>query len=802
MPLLPTREPAEDGAGTLVIETGVIPKRVRRPTDVLRLIAAIIAMALIVTVTYFLTSTSAGVQADIIEAGQQLPGFLKVAVTIMSGLGVFLLPVAIAIDLLIRRRGRQLLDALLAFLGAAALAGVLSYLITTYGSTQLIVALTGLTARDGRVPLDGVMAGLVAFVTVARLVGRGRWGLVATLVLGAVGLAPLVAGSASATTIALSILLGWAVGLFTRWAAGTPTTRPSGWDLAATLERSGFPLTVLRASRETSRGRAYDATTATGARLRLIVLDRDLEGAGVIAAVWRQLRLRADSNSGGGFSMRSQLDHAALMSYAAQVGGAPTPRLVLVTEVGPDAAVLAYENIEGKTFAEIDAAEITDADVEGAFRGVRALHRDRIAHRSLSAGQLLRDEHGEIWVAGIQHGVVAASDLQERLDLAELLVTLSLLVGSERSLAAGARVLGSPRLLRALPTLQKVALSRETRQALRGHKKLLGELRDGLVAQLPDDGEIEQIELRRIKPRTIATIVAGLIAAFVVAGQLANVDLVTLITTASWQWSLAALFLSFLSFVGAALSLSGFVPEKLSHIRTFAAQLAAAFATLVSPPTIGAVAVNVRYLQKSGLHPALASASVGVSQVFAFFIHICLLFGFGIAAGTQEDLSFTPPRIAVIAVAAVLVILALLLTFGPVRKILLERARPILTEVGPRLATLAQRPWKILEGIGGILLLNMAFCACLIASVEAFGGQANLSAIAIVYLAGSTLGQAAPTPGGLGAVEAAYIAGLTAAGVDPSIAVSATLLFRIVTFWLPTIPGYLSLNWLQKVGSL
>ena len=91
----------------------------------------------------------------------------------------------------------------------------------------------------------------------------------------------------------------------------------------------------------------------------------------------------------------------------------------------------------------------------------------------------------------------------------------------------------------------------------------------------------------------------------------------------------------------------------------------------------------------------------------------------------------------------------------------------------------------------------------MIACCEAFGaGSANYAAIALVYLAGSTLGQAAPTPGGLGAVEAAYIAGLTLAGVDSGVAVSATLLFRLLTFWLPTIPGYWSFNWLQRVGSL
>ena len=51
-------------------------------------------------------------------------------------------------------------------------------------------------------------------------------------------------------------------------------------------------------------------------------------------------------------------------------------------------------------------------------------------------------------------------------------------------------------------------------------------------------------------------------------------------------------------------------------------------------------------------------------------------------------------------------------------------------------------------------------------------------------------------------MEVAYVAGLTAAGIDPGIAVSATLLFRLLTFWLPTIPGYWSFNWLQRVGAL
>ena len=338
---------------------------------------------------------------------------------------------------------------------------------------------------------------------------------------------------------------------------------------------------------------------------------------------------------------------------------------------------------------------------------------------------------------------------------------------------------------------------------MRKNKDVLVKLRDAVIELRPSAAEAQPLDLRRIKPRTLLTIVAGTIAAYVLFTQLANVNIVELLKSANWTWAAVGLVLSVLTFVGAALSLSGFVPEELNHSRTFMAQLAASFATLVSPPTIGAVAINVRYLQKSGLHPALASASVGVSQVFAFFIHIGLLFLTGIAAGKAMEHSFTPPMWAVIAIGVLLAVAALLLLLPAVRKLIRERVQPILAEVGPRLLTIAQRPAKLAEGIGGILLLNAAFAACMIACCEAFGaGRSNYAAIALVYLAGSTIGQAAPTPGGLGAVEAAYVAGLTAAGLDPGVALSATLLFRLLTFWLPTIPGYWSFNRLQKLGAL
>ena len=99
------------------------------------------------------------------------------------------------------------------------------------------------------------------------------------------------------------------------------------------------------------------------------------------------------------------------------------------------------------------------------------------------------------------------------------------------------------------------------------------------------------------------------------------------------------------------------------------------------------------------------------------------------------------------------------------RKLLLSRLAPTLGQAIPRLLDIAQQPAKLAEGIGGALLVTAAYIGCLEVSVRAFGGSLPIVAVAVVYLTGSAIGSAVPTPGGIGAVEAALSAGLTAAGL-------------------------------------
>ncbi|MCH9830735.1 MAG: flippase-like domain-containing protein [Actinomycetia bacterium] len=798
IPTESTKAPApNNGVNPPIIYDGAIKKRIRRPLDLARFAVAISLVLGTIALGYFATSTTAGLDTDIEGGVALLPSLVVLALNVVGGIGSLGLPIAGSISLIVRRRLRQLFDSLVALFLAVTVLSIVSIVIGGLDNPRLLIAMAGSTssANGSTAPILG---GILAFITVARLMSRRPWNVLSSVVMVSLILVTLLSSGIALAGIGFSLAVGWAIGLLTRYALGTSTTRPSGAAVAAAMERGGYPITELRIANLTSRGRRYSAITRNGDPLRITILDRDLEGAGLVNAAWTSLRLR-DEPGKGAFNLRKAVEHAALVAYAAQAAGAPVPRLLLATEVGPDSVALVYQQIPGTPFNEL--TDITDTELDSAWRAIRTLHEHQMSHRALSSRHLLRGPENSTWLLGTDQGSIAASDVAIRLDLAELLCSLAMLTSVERSVSSARRVLGSDAIARALPALQPVALSPGTRKALRKHKGMIIALRDAIV-ELRPDADTEQIQFQRIKPRTLVMIVVGTIAGYVLLSQLTSVDLGTLFSTANWSWVLGAFGFSLITYAGAAWSLSGFVPEKLSFGRTVLAQVAGDFATLVSPPALGAIAINVRYLQKSGLHPALAAASVGVSQVAAFATHIGLLLAFGIAAGTQADFTFDPPIWAVVGVAAVAVILLALLAVSAVRRLISKRIGPLIKEVVPRMVTIAQRPTKLLEGIGGILLLNLAYVGVLYACVQAFDGSLSIAVVAVVYLAGATIGQAAPTPGGLGAVEAALAAGLTAAGLDAGLAVSAVLLYRLLTFWLPTLPGYWSFNYLTKKNLL
>ena len=398
-------------------------------------------------------------------------------------------------------------------------------------------------------------------------------------------------------------------------------------------------------------------------------------------------------------------------------------------------------------------------------------------------------------------GDVAASDLQVRLDVAQLLAELALYVGPERAADLALAKAGADELVAVVPLLQRVALARSTRAALRRRRDVLPALRQRLLAAVPG-GEVAPVRLERIRFRSLVTLVATVAAAYLLAGELARVSLGHVLRVADVRWGVVALALSAVTYVGAALELSGFVAERLNFPRTLLAQLAGSFVTLVTPAAVGSVALNIRYLQRRKIPAPVAAASVGVSQVVAFVLHILLLVVSIAVAGAAAKHPFRPPTWSYFVLAGLVVLAGVVIAVPAGRRLLRARVQPMLGQVLPRLLEVAQQPRKLAEGIGGALLLTVANILCLAACVQAFHGSAAIAGIAVVYLTGSALGSIIPTPGGIGAVEAALTAGLVATGLHGTEAASAVLLFRLLTFWLPVPFGWAALSYLERQGAI
>src|SRR5690348_10791597 len=608
---------------------------------------------------------------------------------------------------------------------------------------------------------------------------------------------------------------------------------------------------MRRTARDGGESRRYVATGRGGDRLDVQVFDRDQEAAGALYRLYRWLRLQGQVRRDRPLSLERAVERRALLSYATDETGVRTPRLLALISVGSDATVLAYQQLAGTTLAQLaDVPDSSGSDGSGpdepgpdgtprphpdpdgpdpahssqarqdqatphpahparpadtaptddqllrVWEAVLQLHAHRVTHRALTADRIMLAGDGGVVLLDPGNGDVAATDLQLRLDVAQLLAELALLVGPDRAARLAAKAIGADQLVAVAPLLQPIVLYRSTRVAVRRRRDVLPALRKQLLDVAPGE-DAPPVRLERVRPRSVVTLIAGLIAGYLLLSQLGRVSLLSTFKAADWRWVALALVLSAVTYFGAAWSLAGYVPDRLKFGPLLLAQLAGSFVTLVTPAAVGGAALNIRYLQRRKIPAAVAAASVGLCQVVAFVLHLLLLVVFAAITGSQDH-SLQPPTWVYFVIAALIIIVLTVVAIPAGRRLLRARLAPVLSQVVPRLLAVMQQPRKLAEGIGGALLLTGAYIFCLDACIRALGGSIPLASIAVVYLTGAALGSAVPTPGGLGAVEAALSAGLTAAGLPGTISVSAVLLFRTLTFWLPVPVGWGAFNYLER----
>jgi glycosyltransferase 2 family protein len=791
-----TRE--ESTVQQVVVSEPPLPRRTRRPLDGFRLLFVIVGMTALVTLAVVAETTLTALTGDLAELDQVIPSGPVNLVAFASGLAAQALPPILVVILMIRGRLRTTAELLIAALLAAVAAALVSEWLLTAAPERLhdsfVPSLPGTTGT----PVPTFPAVLVAVITVVARLNLRRVRQVALFAIAASFAVGLLGGEVTVAGILAALSIGRIVGLLVRLVSGQPSVAPTGHKVASVLEANGFELRTLRAD-SVEEHRRYIAEAEQGP-LGVLVLDRDTEGAGALARAIDQIRTREEVRPRQAVTMRTAVNQITLQSLAVSRAGVRTPKLRKVLKVNTEATALVFDHVPGTALSNLRGDDISDDMLQDLWRQLRRLRRNQVAHRRLSGRTILVSDSGKIWLLDPSGREVAAPDLAIRADLAQALVAVALVVGADRTITTAMDVLGPRALTAAVPLLQQIALPRTVRRELRGRRELLTELRDGLISRIGTD--TEPVRLERFKPLSLVTGVGAVVAVYLVGTQLVDISFAELWEQTNLAWLVPAVAFMFLSFVGAAFAILGFVPEKVPFPRTLGAQICLSFLRLVAPSTVSNVAINIRLLTKAGVTGPLATASVAANQVGNVAITLPLIATLGVVSGSSAAAGLEPSQSTVMIVAGVLLAAALLILIPPIRTRLRSLWADFAERGLPRLLDVLSNPRKLAVAIGGIVLQAAALVLCFYACLRAVGGTADIAALAVVQMVGNTVGMAVPTPGGLGAVEAALTAGVTTIGVSTTLAVPAVLLFRIVSFWLPIIPGWILWTQMQRRGLL
>jgi glycosyltransferase 2 family protein len=230
--------------------------------------------------------------------------------------------------------------------------------------------------------------------------------------------------------------------------------------------------------------------------------------------------------------------------------------------------------------------------------------------------------------------------------------------------------------------------------------------------------------------------------------------------------------------------------RRLRYWLTVAVQFANAFANRLLPAGLGGLAMNVRYLQKSGHTLPQAVAVAGANNTLGFLGHVVLLVFVLLFGGPAMFRQLHVPHLlsvsVLLAIAGGLVLLNALIS-----RRLRQHVERVARQALRQLASYRNHPLRLAGALLCSFGLTICYVAVLFWSVWAVTHiQPSPMDIFVVFTFGVAAATATPTPGGLGGAEAGLLATLVAYGYGAAPALAAVLLYRLITYWLPLLLGF------------
>ena len=726
-----------------------------------------------------------------------LPSWIGEAFTWVFAMGV-LFVLWLLVSALIRRRPRwdvagRIVLALVVAVGLSVLA---ARLINGEWPDVLPEFRAGANASGFPIVRVAALAAAVSAVGphLVRPIRHMGWALVGVVAASGIGIG-LGLPSDAVGGIGLGLMAGGAVLAF----LGSPAGYPTVDRLTSDLTQFGLNLDHLAlASTQGWGARAFTGKDSNGADVHIKVYGRDARDAQFFVKAWRFVWYK-DAGPVFTISRMQQVEHEALTTMMVRQADVSS-RAVRMAAVSPNDDALLVTDGVGVPLSEMDAGEVSDEMYQALWREVAKLHDAGIAHGSLRTDHVAFAGDKPVLVE-FNSGSLSGGERDFGSDVAELLVSLASLIGSQRAVDNAMQGLGSDRLAAALGYIQVPAISPQTRKPLEKPKVLIQEVSDAVVKATGVEAP-ERVELRRVSARNLVTLGLLGFAVYFMIKQLAGIDLQSLwesIQSGNWGFVIVGLIFAQFLLIPNATGFIAAVSAPIPLRPTIVLQSAIQFIGLAVPSAAGRIATNVAYLTKFGVS-AVTAVTQGALDSFTGFIVQALIL---VLAFTLGDVSFSTSSDSTINVEAVAIIAAIIIG-GMIVVLAVKKWRTkvfeVLREAGGALSGLFHEPRRAMALFASNLGSQLVLAVTLSIMVLAYGPGISLATSLVVVVAASLLGGLAPTPGGMGVQEAVIAGALVAAGVDQSVASPATSMYRIVTFFLPPIWGYFSLRWLESNG--
>jgi uncharacterized protein (TIRG00374 family) len=264
---------------------------------------------------------------------------------------------------------------------------------------------------------------------------------------------------------------------------------------------------------------------------------------------------------------------------------------------------------------------------------------------------------------------------------------------------------------------------------------------------------------------------------------------------ADLAWIALAAAGTLLLWTAGTVSQLGSVAPRLPLVRLFAVQVAATFANHVLPGGSGGLTVNVRFLRRYGLTRADAVGAVALNMLAGGVTHTVLLLVALVAAPDALTAALGtgwPQRLADHPLSVLLVVLVAAPVAAALVLVARRRAGRAVRHVRAQLSVLAavvRTPRRAVQLWLGSLAVPVLHCLTLYAVLLSLGGGVPFLPVALAYLVASSVSAVVPSPGGFGALDVALVAGLVAMGAPSATALATVLAYRLLTVWVPLVPG-------------